>query len=682
VRWLISGGAALPPETQKRFAALGLRLTEGYGLTEAAPVLTVTRPGKRVERGVGKALPGVEVRIDNPDEQGVGEVVARGPNVMVGYTDEDATRDAIDAEGWLHTGDLGKLDKKGRLEIVGRIKDVVITPTGENVYPDDVERRLGNVSHVAELAIVGVQIRGAERLACIAVPQAGEDRATRNERARAALRAAIDELPVSQRPSVVHLYDAPLPRTATRKVKRGEVRAILTRLVAASGSVPALAGQAAQSSGDVSPVRAAIATVAGVDASLAQPHATLDGDLGFDSLMKTELLEVLELRFGAVDPQRLQACATVSEVEELARSIASGAPARAVPAPGPASAPTLPAPVQQAGRALVGRLQDAFYGEVMRPRVYGRANIPHNRNVIVVANHGSHLDMGLVRHALGKYGEDLVSLAAQDYFFEGSVRRAFFENLTNLVAIDRKASMRQAIRQAGQVIERGRTVLIFPEGTRSPGGEIQEFKPLAGHLSLAHGVDILPVFLGGTHAAMPKGAVVPMRRDLLARIGPPLCVADLRRLTAQMTPADAAREVARLAREAVLALRDGAVLDLADGQGPAPERENPLVQLFAELATKFRAGEVERPLSYYVSLGNEELAKWTVRVDAQACDVRPGKPDGQADCVLKTSPEIFTKIVRESYVPSPADFVSGVIKSNDVALLLTFQKIFQLDQPS
>jgi long-chain acyl-CoA synthetase len=192
----------------------------------------------------------------------------------------------------------------------------------------------------------------------------------------------------------------------------------------------------------------------------------------------------------------------------------------------------------------------------------------------------------------------------------------------------------------------------------------------------------LPVFLGGTHAAMPKGAVVPMRRDLVARIGPPLCVADLRRLTAHMTPADAAREVARLAREAVLALRDGDVLDLADGQEPAPERENPLVQLFAELATKFRAGEVERPLSYYVSLGTEELAKWTVRVDAQACDVRPGKPDGQADCVLKTSPEIFTKIVRESYVPSPADFVSGVIKSNDVALLLTFQKIFQLDQPS
>jgi long-chain acyl-CoA synthetase len=313
-------------------------------------------------------------------------------------------------------------------------------------------------------------------------------------------------------------------------------------------------------------------------------------------------------------------------------------------------------------------------------------HIPYNRNVIVVANHASHLDMGLVRHALGKYGEDVVSLAAQDYFFESGIKRAFFENVTNLKAIDRTQSFRQAIRQASDVIEQGKTVLIFPEGTRSATGELREFKPLVGHLALVHGVDVLPVFLGGTHAAMPKGAKVPVKRDLVARIGPPLCVTDLRRLTAGMSPADAAREVARMARRAVLALSEGKVLDLAFAKRREelePESEHPLVKLFGELESKFRAGEVKSPVSYYVSLGNDELAKWTVRVDARACDVRPGKPQGgQADCVLKTSPEIFAKIVRESYVPSPADFLSGAIKSNDVALLMTFQKVFQLDQPA
>jgi len=322
----------------------------------------------------------------------------------------------------------------------------------------------------------------------------------------------------------------------------------------------------------------------------------------------------------------------------------------------------------------------------MKPRVFGRAHIPHNRNVIVVANHASHLDMGFVRYALGAYGQGLVSLAAQDYFFESGIKRAFFENLTNLKAFDRRASLRQSIRQAGEVIEQGKTVLIFPEGTRSATGELQEFKPLVGHLALAHGTDILPIHLEGMHGAMPKGARVPMKREIVARIGPPLCVADLRRLTAGMAPADASREVARLAQAAVVALRDGHVVDLsriASPQAVQTEHEHPLVRVFAELEAKFRVGEVERPVSYYVTLGNDDSAKWTVRVDARACAVRPGKPDnGQADCVLKTTPEIFTKIVRESYVPSPADFLSGAFKSNDVTLLMTFQRVFQLDQAS
>ena len=523
IKWLISGGAALPRETQERFFGLGLRLTQGYGLTEAAPVLTVTRPNGRIEPGVGKALPGVELRIANADDRGVGEVVARGANVMVGYTDEARTGEAIDAEGWLHTGDVGRIDKKGRLEILGRLKDVVISPNGENVYPDDVERRLGEIPDVGELAIVGVEVRGGERLACLAVPASasasgahengasttnGAGRANRNARARAALRAAIDSLPPGQRPAIVHLYEAPLPRTATRKVKRDEVRAILTRLTAAQ--------QARHENGaeDASPVRAAIASLCGISLEQIGPHSTLRGDLGFDSLLLTELLEILETRFGAIDPNRLQACLAVADVEEIVqnhrrRRVHRCGPRSTPPRRGanPRAAIVLPEPVQEVGRALIGKVQDLFYGEVMKPRVFGRAHIPHNRNVIVVANHASHLDMGLVRHALGTYGEDIVSLAAHDYFFEGRVKRAFFENLTNLRPIDRKASLRQSIRQATDLLERGKTLLVFPEGTRS--SEIQEFKPLVGTLALASGVDLLPICLVGYPRRDAEGSPLP-----------------------------------------------------------------------------------------------------------------------------------------------------------------------------
>jgi long-chain acyl-CoA synthetase len=687
VKYLISGGAALPHGTHKLFEGLGLPLIEGYGLTEAAPVLTVTR-GKSRAGQVGKPVPGVEVKVAEPNEQGVGEVLARGPNVMAGYTNPEDTRAAIDEDGWLHTGDLGKIDSKGQLSIVGRLKDVVVTATGENVHPDDLEREIGEVEHIAELAIVGIEARGAERVACLAVPTEipDVDRGVRNERAMRSLRASLAKLPFGKQPAVVHLYDAPLPRTTTRKVKRTEVKEILGRMIRASTPPP--------SDGETSSVRVAIGAIRARPATSLSAESTLQEDLGFDSLALSELLVALEAQFGTLDPSALQGCRTVGDVEALVgarREVKVERKRAPKDSRDEGERITLPPAVQDAGKRFIGKLQDAFYGTLMNSRVYGRAHIPHNRNTIVVANHSSHLDMGFVRHALGTYGEDIVSLAAQDYFFDKSpLRRAFFENLTNLRAIDRKSGLRASERQAAEILAEGKTMLVFPEGTRSPDGEIHDFKPLLGHLSLTYGVDILPVFLSGTREAMPKGQRLPTSRDLIARIGPPLAVDDLRRLTQGMSPADASREVARLAREAVVALRAGDVLDLRQktsneastngASSHAPKKkEHPLVSLFAELETKFKPGKVERPISFYFTLGGDPLAKWTVKVDPTACEIRPGKPEGSAaDCVLKTTPEIFARIVRDAYTPGPAEFLSGAVKSNDVELLLTFQRAFEL----
>jgi long-chain acyl-CoA synthetase len=682
IRWLISGGAALPKETAKLFQGLGLPLTEGYGLTEAAPVLTVSKPSPKSPAGqVGKAIPGVEIKIADPDDSGVGEVLARGPNVMLGYTDAEATKQVLDEDGWLHTGDLGKLDRQGRLVIVGRSKEMILTATGENIYPDDVERQLGKVPHVKELSIVGVEgARGAEKIACLFVPEDDEslDRAARNDRALRSLQTAIGKLPYGKQPSVLQIYEAPLPRTATRKVKRSEVREILARVQRAS-----VRPAAAES--DTSAVRVAIHGIRGVPLREIQPDSTLQGDLGFDSLLLTELLVALEQKHGAIDPEKLQACRTVADVEALVGREKSASRTRTIEGRREEKDERLEIPslLQEQGKKLIGHLQDAFYGKMMSSKITGRAFIPHNRNTIVVANHSSHLDMGFVRHALGKYGEDIVSLAAQDYFFEGNeLRKAFFENFTNLKPLDRRGGLKQAERTAAEVIQSGKTVLIFPEGTRSPDGQVQEFKPLVGHLALTYEVDILPIYISGTREAMPKGSKIPTKRDLAARIGPPLCVADMRRLTEGMTPADAAREVARLAREAVLALQAGKVLDLSQrkkGEEAAPKREHPLVELFQELEGKFRPGSVEKPISFYFTLGEAPLAKWTLKIDASTCEIKAGKPPGgTADCVLKTSPELFTKIVREAYTPTPAEFISGAIKSNDIELLQTFQRAFQL----
>jgi long-chain acyl-CoA synthetase len=389
----------------------------------------------------------------------------------------------------------------------------------------------------------------------------------------------------------------------------------------------------------------------------------------------------------ALDTDKLGRCDTVADVEALVVDL-GGQAAHELEAAKPTSEEDepikIPKPIADIVKGFMGKAQEGFYDRVMRPKVTGRAFIPHNRNTIVTSNHASHLDMGFVKYALGAYGKDLVSLAAQDYFFEsGKWRRAYFENLTNVAPFDRKGGLRQALRQAGDLLDNGSTILIFPEGTRSPDGQIHEFGAAIGHLALHHGVDILPLWLGGTYEALPKGGAVPKKREITARIGPPLEVSELRRLTAGMKTVVASRKVAELTRQAVVMLKEGKVLDIRSLnhiEDAMPKQEHPLVLLFRELETKFVPGRVTTPVTYYFTLGNENEAKWTLRVESAKCEARMGKPEGtgQADCVLKTSADIFTKIVREAYTPSPMEFMSGQVKSNDISLLQTFQKAFDL----
>ncbi|HTA87965.1 MAG TPA: AMP-binding protein [Polyangiaceae bacterium] len=689
LKFLVSGGAALPQSTHHLFAGLGLHLAEGYGLTEASPVLSVAPGGPRAKAGnVGKAIPGVELKIETPNAEGVGEVLARGPNVMLGYAgDQEATNAVIIDGGWLRTGDLGKMDRKGQLTLVGRAKDVVVASSGENVYPDDVEARIGSLEHVKELTVLGVpDSRGGERLACVAIPEADEStlRAKRHERVRAALDAAFARLPQNQRPALILVFDAPLPRTSSRKVKRGDVRRLIERALAATEVAPS-SNSGSRDRASVL-VRSAIGVIARRDPAQINGEMTLRGDFGFDSLMLLELLVALEAQVGhSLDAERLSAAISVAEVEVAVRDTRDAHKLASTTDIEQESTKPLEIPpaLREAAMHWMGRAQMGFYDKVLRTKVTGRAFIPLNRSAIIAANHASHLDMGLVKYALGRYGEDMVSLAAQDYFFEGNrFRKAYFENFTNLVPMTRSGSLRQALRQAGDLLEQGKTVLIFPEGTRSPDGTIAEFKASLGHLALHHDKDIVPVWLGGTHAALPKGSTLPRQRDVEARIGLPLIASELKRLTKGLPMSEASRIVAKLAERAVVELSKGGVLDLKDIEqkdvvAPPPVVEDrTLAPVFHELKTRFLAGSVEKPVSFYFSLGDTE--RWSVRITENSCEVIAGKVESPADCVLKTSPAMFTRIVREKYTPSPAEFVAGAVKSNNIQLLFTFQKAFQL----
>ena len=151
LKLVVTGGAALDPETEAGFNDLGFDVEQGYGLTETSPVIAAETPKCRRLGSIGKSFPSVEVKIDNPDENGIGELMAKGPSIMIGYYENDeATKKALDADGWFHTGDLARIDEDGFIYISGRKKSVIVLNNGKNVFPEEIETLLNKVEGIKE----------------------------------------------------------------------------------------------------------------------------------------------------------------------------------------------------------------------------------------------------------------------------------------------------------------------------------------------------------------------------------------------------------------------------------------------------------------------------------------------------------------------------------------------------
>ncbi len=576
IKFLVSGGSALPDEVHKAFHQLGFNILEGYGLTEAAPVLAVseTRTNKRQVGTVGKALPGIELRILDPDSEGIGEVLARGPNIMAGYFGDKESTEAVLKDGWLYTGDLGRMDAEGRLYLVGRKKDVIIDANGKNVYPDELEEAYAPHPHIKELSIVGLPDEaGGEKVACLCVPDY-KDRPREEVRRELEehFRKTGTEMPFYRRVKVLRFWDGELPRTSSRKVKRKAVVEELKRLerMASSGEK---AREKAQSTGGVSDwLYPLIAEVVNKPLSDIRPESRLSVDLGLDSLMLTELSVALEQ--AGVPLPAVNDLTHVQTVEDLRKLVVSSGRrptvetrAREISREAEQSEEVeipVPEPLITVGRQLVRLGQQAIFGSLFDVKVTGKPFIPMNRNFLVIANHTSHLDMGLVKVVLGEQGQRLTTLAARDYFFDTPLKRAYFENFTDLIPMDRHGSLRESLRLAGNALRQGFNLLIFPEGTRSATGELLEFKPTLGYLALTYEVDVLPIYLKGTYEALPKGRMLPKSRELEAHIGPALTYEMLRAKTRGLARSESYRYATKLAEDSIQALAAGRVLSFEE----------------------------------------------------------------------------------------------------------------------
>ena len=234
LRFVISGAAAIDPEAIKGFNNLGISAVQGFGMTEASPVICAENDKEHALGSCGHAMLGVEVRIDNPDENGVGEIIARGPNIMAGYYENEEETAKTLVDGWLHTGDLAYADKNGYLYICGRKKNVIVLKNGKNVYPEEIEVLISNLDYVEECMVFGQPRKADDPIdlaVCLKVVYKADVMkdaygATTLEEVEKVVRADVDKIndtmPTYKQITKIVVTDEPMIKTTTGKVKRYE----------------------------------------------------------------------------------------------------------------------------------------------------------------------------------------------------------------------------------------------------------------------------------------------------------------------------------------------------------------------------------------------------------------------------------------------------------------------------
>jgi long-chain acyl-CoA synthetase len=525
----VVGAAPLDPTTEQFWSRLGFLVIQGYGLTETAPIVSLNHPFAARRGSVGKALGGVDVRIA-PD----GEILVRGDNVTRGYYGAERETAAAFEDGWLHTGDIGELDAEGRLFIKGRKKEMIVTPEGLNVFPEDVERVVNAQPGVVDSAVVGVARGGEERVHAVIVIEPGTE-------VEGVVRGANAALADHQRVRSVSVWPgSELPRTeGTGKLKRREIRQWAETGVAASG--PAAGGPS---------LEALLARYVG--GRELRPETTIE-ELGLSSLERVELMAAIEERFdSSVDENRFADARTVGDILAL-----MAPPAGALTGTGAAvAAVTTPArrpperawamPSWSRGR-LVSLIRRASLAVWLLPltRLFARIRaegLDHlaalGGPVVFASNHQSHLDTPAILAALPGRLRARVAVAMAKEFFDahfhpgGHTRRerlvngslyylaAFFFNAFPLP--QREAGARQSLRYIGDLLSDGWSVLIFPEGERTETGGIGAFRPGVGMIGARLGVRVVPVRLDGLDRVLHKSWKMARPGRVRVAFGAPL----------------------------------------------------------------------------------------------------------------------------------------------------------------
>lgn len=545
LRFFGVGGARFDPATARRLTALGFTIVQAYGMTETAALATLTPLAPVGVGSVGRPLPHNELRIapqsEFATEEGVGEVWIRGEGVTREYfRNPAATREAIDAEGWLHTGDLGRLDEEGFLHLTGRAKDVIVLASGKNIYPEELEHFYqSRCSLIGEICVVGLEDpeTGEERLHAVVVPDFEELKRQKVVHAYNMIRYLMEtisqQLPPYQRVRSLEIWQEPLPRTPTRKIRRHEVLARVReggrREAEAVPGTDWRPGDAVEEQ-----VVSLLREVKRVER--VHPSMNLELDVGLESLERVEFLASVGEAYGLEIPDE-----DAAGLLTLGDVIASVRRRQQEPAPEIErktwaeilDEPLGPEAPQEYLRILrrrplveplvlfvawavrwIGRIFFRLKGE-------GLENLPDSYPFLICPNHLSYLDSFFVVSLLpNRVVRRFFSLAYSDYVSRGITR--FLGSLVRAVPVSADRNLQQTLRLAAEGLRRELVLLVFPEGERSIDGTLKTFRKgpaiLATHLRLP----VVPVGIRGSYEAWPRGSNRIRFHPITIRFGRPI----------------------------------------------------------------------------------------------------------------------------------------------------------------
>ncbi len=496
VKHMICGGAALDVNVGEDFKTLGFEVLEGFGMTEAAPMITFTRPGRVKVGSPGEPLPANEIKIMD------GEICAKGPNIMKGYYNRPEETAQVLIDGWLHTGDLGYIDEDGFLFVTGRKKEIIVLSNGKNINPEEIEFKLGENDLVAE---AGVFMKD-DHLHAVIVP----DFSAIHQKGISNLEEAFKWNVVDSFNKKVSSYkkvaeysivNNPLPRTRLSKLKRfmlPDLAAESERDYDENIDLPdfeeysLLAGfLSEQKSMNVRP----------------QDHVEID--LGLDSLDKVTLQVFVNNSFG-IDFKD-EDFAKFPTVEKLAEHIQQTKTKTVVEEINWGDILkekiNLKLPQSWLTFSIFKMVSKFFFRLYFRYKVEGQKKLPEGP-IIIAPNHQSFFDALFVSISLKE------KLFRKTYFYakEKHVGNKFLKFLAdkhNIIVMDINKELKQSLQKMAAVLKTGKNIIIFPEGTRSIDGKLGKYKKTFAILSRELNIPIVPVSISGAYKALPKGSLIP-----------------------------------------------------------------------------------------------------------------------------------------------------------------------------